>query len=140
MDAGDNLVLAHPAKDAYIEVLRDDPGPITLEQYREQFLDGYRKDAPGKAKPKNFDEMMTRFTNFHLRESRRLAPQDDCEVVEVLFDVKLTGQNLTYRARMIKPRRGTDVYVILAWAHRRRLPQLEDDVRKAMDSFRLLRG
>ena len=58
----------------------------------------------------------------------------------MLFDVKQMGQNLTFRVRFVKPRGGTGVYVLAAWTHKRRLEQLEPEVRQAMDSFRLLGG
>ncbi len=138
MQVGGNLLLVNTGKDAYIEVVADDAGRQSLDQYRESFLDTYRKDAaPGKAR--NLDDLM-RFTQFKLRETKRLAPKDGVEATEVLFDVKLAGQNLAYRARLVKPKGGTEAYAVIAWAHRRRLAQLQDEVTRAMDSFRVLPG
>jgi len=125
MEAGDDLLLANPARNAFIEVSVQDAGRQTLEQFRETFLNGYRG---------------ARFSDFKLRESRRLPPLDGAEVTEVVFDVKLTGQSLSYQARLVKPRAGTAVYAVIAWAHRRRLQQIEPEVRRALDSFRLLPG
>jgi hypothetical protein len=138
MNAGDNLLLANPAKDAYLEVMREDAGAMTLDQYRENYLDGFRDERPAAARPNNLDDLL-RYTDFRLRESWRLPDQDGAEVAEVVFDVKLARQNLTYRARFFKPRGGTEVYTVVAWSHRRRLEQIEGEIRRSMDSFRLLR-
>ena len=58
----------------------------------------------------------------------------------MLFDVRLAGQSLTYRARLLKKKNATDVFALIAWAHRRRFPHLEEEFRRAMDSFRFLPG
>jgi hypothetical protein len=129
LDAGDDLVLANPARSAFIEVSVQSAGRQTLDQFRESFLGGYRAAAPGQR---------ARFTDFSLRETKRLPPLDGAEVMEVVFDVKLLGQSLTYQARLVKPRAGATVYAVVAWAHKRRLEQIEPEVRRGLDSFRLL--
>jgi DNA-directed RNA polymerase subunit RPC12/RpoP len=129
LDAGDDLVLANPARNAFIEVSLQNAGRQTLDQFRESFLNGYRAAGPGQR---------AHFTDFSLREARRLPPLDGAEVAEVVFDVKLLGQSLTYQARLVKPRAGTTVYAVIAWTHRRRLEQIEPEVRRGLDSFRLL--
>lgn len=133
--AGDDLLLANPARNTFLQVMRQDAGPMTLDQFKDNFLDEFRDERP--AGKKKLGDLM-RFSNFSLRESRRLPPQGGAEVAEVLFDVKLAGQNLTYRARLVKPKGGTEVYALVAWAHKRRLEQIEPEVRRALDSFRLL--
>jgi hypothetical protein len=136
VNAGDDLLLANPASNAFLEVSRQDAGRQTLDQFRESFLDGYRGAAPG-ARPRNFDDLM-RFSEFNLRQTRRLPPANGAEVMEVVFDVKPAGQHLTYQVRLVKPHDGTTVYAVLAWTHKRRLEQIEPEVRRALDSFRLL--
>ena len=137
MNAGDDLLLVNAAKLAFLEVSHQDARFETLDQYRERYLDAYRKDLP--AGPKNLDDL-GRFSDFKLRDTKRLPPRDGAEVAEVLFDVKQMGQNLTFRVRFVKPKAGTSVYVLAAWTHKRRLEQLEPEVRQALDSFRLLGG
>jgi Domain of unknown function (DUF4190) len=135
MDAGDELLLANLAKDAYLQVMYRDAGRQTLDQYRDEFLDGYRQDQPGGRK--NLQDLM-RFTDFHLREVKRLPPLNGAEVAEALFDVKHSGQNLTFRVRFVKPKAGTDVYAIVVWTHRRRLEEIAPEVQEMLDSFRLV--
>jgi hypothetical protein len=137
MNAGDDLLLVNPARLAFIEVSHVKAPRETLDQFRERYLDGYRRDRPDN--PKNLDGL-THFSDFQLRETRRLPPLDGAEVSEALFDVKQTGQNLTYRVRFVKPRAGGSVYVIAVWTHKRRMAQIEPEVRQALDSFRLLPG
>jgi hypothetical protein len=136
LKVGDDLLLVNPARDAYLQVTREDAGRMTLDQFRDSFLDRYR-DARAPGGPKKLEDVM-RFSDFHLRESRRLPPRDGAEVAEVVFEAKVAGQNLAYRARLVRPRAGTDVFVLVAWAHRRRLPPLEPELTRALDSFRLL--
>jgi hypothetical protein len=137
INAGDDLVMVNPARLAYIEVSRIDAPGETLDQFRQRYLDGYRRDQP--VGPKKLDDL-NHFTEFRLRETTQLPPRDGAEVSEALFDVKRAGQSLTFRVRFVRPRGGKAVYVIAARAHRRRLEQIEGEVRQAMDSFRLLGG
>jgi hypothetical protein len=137
MNAGDDLLLVNPARLAFLQVTRGAAAHETLDQYRERYLDGYRRDRPAGAR--NLDDL-SHFTDFQLRETRRLPPLDGAEVSEALFDVKQAGQSLTFRVRFVKPRAGTAVYVIAVWTHKRRLAQIEPEVRQALDSFRLLAG
>jgi DNA-directed RNA polymerase subunit RPC12/RpoP len=134
----DSLVLVQLRKDTYIEVAHQDAGGQTLEQFREDFLNGFRQAGPARGARKWED--LTRFTDFKLRESNRLAPLQGAEVAEVLFDAKMAGQKLTFRTRLVKPRGRSDVYIIHAWAHRRRMLEIEAEVLRAMNSFRLLTG
>jgi hypothetical protein len=137
LNAGDDLLLVNPARLAFLEVTRAEAPRETLDQFRDRYLDGYRLDRPGRAK--KIDDL-NHFTEFQLRETRRLPPRDGAEAAEALFDVKQAGQSLTYQVRFVRPQGGTAVYVIAVWAHRRRLAQIEPEVRQALDSFRLLGG
>jgi hypothetical protein len=137
MNAGDDLLLVNPARLAFLQVSRAETPRETLDQFRDRYLDGYRLDRPDG--PKKLDDF-NHFTEYQLRETKRLPPRDGAEVAEALFDVKQAGQSLTYQVRFVKPRGGTAVYVIAVWTHRRRLEQIEPEVRQALDSFRLLGG
>ncbi len=135
MGAGDNLLLANPARNAFLEVLREDAGRDTLDQYRERFLDLYRADRPAAGK-----NGAARFSDFRLREVRRLPPRDGAEVAEALFDVRHRQQSLVYRIRFVKPPAGTHVYALVVWAHKGRLEQIDAEAQEMLDSFRLLAG
>ncbi len=131
-----DLVLANPLKDAYIQVTRREAGRQGLDAYRETFLNEFRDAKPAQP-AKNLGDLL-RFTEFRLRQSKRLPNLGTAEVMETTFDVKLAGQALTYVARFVKPAGGTQVYVILAWTHKKRAEQMEFEIRQALDSFRLL--
>ena len=137
LDCTGKLVLVNSGRNAFINISQEDANRRTLEQVRDRFLDNYRSGAApfGKANP--FDGLR-HFSNFKLRESRRLPPERGIEALEVFFDAKATGQNFSYHARLLKPKESSEVYIVLAWAHSRRLPQFEEEIRRAMDSFRLL--
>jgi hypothetical protein len=124
---GDGLLLFNPAKNAFLQVQRHRPGRMSLDEYRRQFLDEYRQGFPRG------------FSDFHERDTRLLPPKDGADIVEVRFDVKHGLQNLTYWVRFVKPSdRANDVYVISVWTNHGRLEDIEPEVRRSLDSFRLL--
>lgn len=136
LESGDDLVLAQPGKDAYIQVVVEAAGRQTLAEFREAYLDRFRKKGANKAR--NLDELME-YTEFQLRESKTLPAEAGLKVVEVVFDVKFLGQKMMYRVRFIQRDREEKVYTLVAWAHRRRLTRMDDEVIQTFDSFRLLR-
>ncbi len=131
------ILLVEPRKAAYVEVTNHDAGGQSLEKFRDLFLDGFKDNAPVGPR-KNLDDL-GRPQNFKLVDSqRRPALADGSEVLEVQFTVKMMGQNLAYLVRLVKPKRGTTVYAVTAWTYRGRMSRVEEELRKALDSFRVL--
>ena len=129
MTPGEGLLLFNPAKLAFLQVIRHRPGRMSLDEYRRQYLDEFRVG------------FQRGFTDYRERDTRLLPPKDGAEIVEVRFDVKQGFQNWTYWVRFVKPNdRNNDVYVISAWTQRGRLEDIEPEVQRSFDSFRLLGG
>jgi hypothetical protein len=129
-----DLVLVNLGKDAYIDVTGDNLAGRSLETYREQLLDGF-KDGRNWNNPRQPGMQPRGLT---IREKKEL-PADGRECLQVLFDVKLGPQWLTYLVRVIRPGDGDRVFVVRAWAMKRRFPIIDFEVREALDSFRLLK-
>jgi hypothetical protein len=131
------ILLVEPRKAAYVEVTKHDADGQSLEKFRDLFLDGFKDNAPG-APRKNMEDL-GRPQNFKLQGSQRLpALADGSEVLEVQFTVKIMGQNLAYLVHLVKPKRSAFAYAVTAWAYRSRMSRVEEELRKALDSFRLL--
>jgi hypothetical protein len=131
------LVLVEPRKAGYVEVTKHDADGQSLERFRDLFLEGFKDNAP-LAPRKNLDDL-ARPQNFKLQSSQRLpALADGSEVLEVQFTVKIMGQNLAYLVHLVRPKRGPFAYAVTAWTYRSRMSRDEQELRKALDSFRVL--
>ncbi len=136
LEEGD-LLLANLAKDAYVEVnVTEGLRHLSLEQCRDDFLSAFHN--PNHQGIFQRQRTSLRMTGFKLRESRRLPPVDGTEGAEMLFEVRLAGQALTYLAHIIKKERSDRVYVVSGWVARRHFGQLEPELRRALESFRLV--
>lgn len=129
-----DLVLVHVGKDAYIDVTHDNLLGRSLEAYRDQLLEGFQENRNlGKRQPG------LQLRGLTIREKKELPAVDGRACLQVLFDVKLGPQWLTYLVRVIQPRDSDRVYVVRAWTMKRRFPVIDLEVRRALDSFRLLK-
>jgi hypothetical protein len=134
---GGSLMLANLTRDAYVEVtVTEGRQHRSLDQCRDDFLAGFRdahhEGGFGARKPG------LRLSGFRLRESRRLPRAGGADSAEVLFDVRLAGQALTYLTHIIKREREDRVYVVSGWVQRRHFVQMEPELRRTLESFRLL--
>lgn len=131
-NAEGKVMLAHPAKDCAVAVFVNDvPRWQTLEQCRDELIQGFRQQAnnPGQA----------RTSDFQLKYHKRLPDQAGLEAEEVCVNLRIFGNRLTYLARVLKQRSGGRAYILMGWAMGRRFAQVEPELRQAQDSFRLLR-
>jgi hypothetical protein len=129
------VLLVHGGKDAYLDVGVEQVGALGIEQCRDQMVEGIRHEAGNGVLG---EQPGIRRTDFHLRESRRLPPLGNAAVAEVLFDVRVMGQPVTFLIRLFKDEQTGRLFLVRGWVHRRRFGDVEADFRKAMDSFRLL--
>jgi hypothetical protein len=124
------LLLVNGGRDAYVSVRRDEQHRERLDQYRQTLLDRYRHRADGMGGEAVVD--------FKLLNNQSLPRRDDVEVGEIVFEERVSGQ-LLVRLVQIFRRDGTDrVYVVRGWTPRRRYGQNQGELRKVLDSFRIL--
>lgn len=132
-DDRNHLVLVNVSQDAYIDIGVESLDIHTFDSYRESVLDRYRE-----GRQETVGEFRPQLSDLRVRHNRRLAGDEDTERAEALLDVKVGGAKITFLLRMIH-RRGSDtVYLIRAWATRRKFAALEPEIRQALDSFQLL--
>jgi hypothetical protein len=132
-----SLLLANVLKDSYLSVSAQVTGPIGMAHWRDTVVKGFNETPPDKVfgnGPNN-----PRIRQFKVREVHALAPVDGAESEEIILDGREMGQARTYVVRIIKDDRNRKVYFIYAWTQSRRFSEVHHDLRKAMDSFRILK-
>ncbi len=132
-DNRNNLMLVNLARDAYLDV--------GVEALAFPDFDAYRESVRGRFQENRVQadgEFRPRLSGLRVRHDKRLADKDGAERGEILLDVKVGGANLTFLVRMVHPRGSDNVYLIRAWTARRTFAELEPEIRRALDSFRLL--
>jgi hypothetical protein len=133
-----SLILVNVGKDAYVQVaVNAAEWGKSLEQARDDVVAGLR--ASSKFLLINGKEVPARTTGFTVHDSRRLPPFHDLEALEVLVDLRLGGRPYSYILRLCRRRQADPLYVLTGWVHQRRFAEVEPEIRKALDSFRLLK-
>jgi hypothetical protein len=133
MENESNLLLVNTARDTYVDVTADDLKGRTLEAYRQGVIEWYRKEE--KAAPKG---ELPRVREVKVLANRQLPSQGGLELGEVILEMRDTGQRLTFLIRVVRPIRSPVVFQLRGWTMRRRFPQMEEELRKVMDSFEVL--
>ena len=137
-DPDDDLTLANPSKDAFIEISSRDFNPAdSLEKFRDELSARLRE--PRDVKIFNQSRPAVRVTGFTIRESKHLPAENGIEVMEFLVDLKMAGNPLGYIIRVCRRERAERVFTICCWTAQRRMPVVEPDIRRALESFRLLK-
>jgi hypothetical protein len=131
------LVLFNPEQEASIDIYvqRVAPGQ-GVKQCADQIEAAFR-DPTGRALFGS-EEKGLRVSGFKLRQRHTLPADGNVEREELLLDVKIATNNMTFLIRLFKARDSSQVFVVRARAPVRRFPRVEADVRSALDSFRVL--
>jgi hypothetical protein len=130
-----NLLLANLSREVYLDVAVESLGFQTFDAYRESVLERFRE---ARQRPEKLGEIKPRLSNLKVRHNRQLPSKDGAEQAEILLDVKVGGPNFTFLLRIVRPRDSDTVYLLRAWATRRRFEQMQAEIRQGMDSFRLI--
>jgi hypothetical protein len=129
------LTLVSIARPAYVDVTVETAGALRVEQYQEKALGrlGGNKRTGRVAR----EEGMLRFVQHQVRKTQHLPALGEAEVLELLVEVTAMGQGYTFLIRLIKANDGS-LYIVRGWTQRRRFHQMEPELRRALDSFRLV--
>jgi hypothetical protein len=137
LDSQSLLVLVNTAKDTYVDVTTLAAGQ-SLDQLRQGVLTAFKQqetgDGIGGQQPNDFRQV----NGLKVRDNQRLPDHDGCEVGEILLDLRVMGQPLTYLVRVVREPRTGRAFEIRGWTARRRFQQLEPELREVLDSFRVL--
>jgi hypothetical protein len=137
LDPSASVLLANVLKDSYLSVTAQVTGPIGMTHWRQSVIKNFNEAPEDKVFGKAANN--SRVRRFKVREVHALAPVDGTESEEMILDGREMGQARTYLVRIIKDDRNRKVYFIYAWTQSRRFPEVHADLRKAMDSFRILK-
>jgi hypothetical protein len=139
-----DLLLVQPGLYAFVDVRTYNRDQFAaLDQCQAIVLGEFGK--PPVVNPKNpwgqqvdeDDDGFGRFLRSHVRESRELPPLGKAQGREMLVDVSGLGPPWRFLIRMYKRTPGT-LYVVRGYTQMRRFRTVEEELRKALDSFRIL--
>jgi hypothetical protein len=126
------LMLVNTAHDDYVDVSVDQLNGRTLDAYRNSLVESYRHPEAA--------ELIGRrqISDVKVKANRQLATQDGMEMGEVLLDLRVTGQRMTFLIRVVRAVGSGKVFIVRGWSMRRRFPLNEPELRKVIDSFEVL--
>jgi hypothetical protein len=132
-----NLLLVNAARDAYVDVSVMPAVGRGIDALRQDVVKSFEDEQRNGAAGKEKDEMR-RVMTVKVRDSRRVEGAAGYEVGEVVLDVRVPGGTLTYLIHVVKKPKAARAYLVRGWTARRRYPQEEADLRKVIDSFRIV--
>jgi hypothetical protein len=135
LGAEGELMLVNPHRHAYVQVMTEPVFGRSLESYTDAIVKSYREDQRdvhvGLFSPKT--------SGFKLRDRRPLKRADGLQGFELFFDMRVGGEEITYLEHILQPAGRDEFFRINGWTSRRRFSELEAELRRAIDSFRLIR-
>ena len=138
-----DLLLVQPARNAFVDVrvVRNSKG-LTVEGCREEvlkelesvrdnpFQDGDEDDFPQRRRPGWSRPVQ-------VESERQLPALEGAEGRELVVDIRRAGQAWRFLVRYYK-KPGRPLYVIRAYTQKRNFRRVEEELRRALDSFRIL--
>jgi hypothetical protein len=134
LGAGGELMLVNPYRHGYVQVMSDGVFGRTLDQYVDEIINTYRNDV----REVRVGIWSPSMSGFKLRDRRPLKRADGMQGVELTFDLRIGGEELTYVEHILRPAGRDEFHRVHGWSARRRFAQIEEEMRRALDSFRLL--
>jgi hypothetical protein len=137
-----DLLLVQPARNAFVDVRVERKGNPTIDACHQAvlkelqdvpdnpFFDPGDEDAPPVRRP-------GRANTVTVESSREVPALDGAEGHEMVVDIKRAGQGWRFLVRFYRTKAGA-LYIVRAYTQRRGFRRAEDELRKALDSFRLL--
>jgi hypothetical protein len=131
----EELLLVNVAEDGYIvcwpQVV---PNHWTLDRCREKALADFRNADLTTGKPQD----KLRVSQFEVQPPRHLPTVRDVETIEMTVDKLMGTQRRRFLVRVIKRQGDGQLYLLAGGAGSSRFARLEPQLRKGLDSFRLL--
>jgi hypothetical protein len=133
MEIDGDLLLVNAHKQMFVEISTIELGGANPEQYVDQIIRSYQEDN----RPPQFG-WEKRVSGFKLRHRQTNRPADDLRMTELLLDVRVEGEDRTCVDRLLVSGASGRTFRVVGWTPRRRFVQLEAELRRALDSFRVL--
>jgi hypothetical protein len=129
-----DLMLANPHGRGYVQINTEPVFGRGLDEFVDGLIQFYRNEnreiRVGIWRPT--------MGGFKLRERRPMKAVVGMQVVELVFDMHLGGQELTYLDHVVLAAGHDEFYLVQGWTARRRFALMEEELRRALDSFRVL--
>jgi hypothetical protein len=132
------LMLVNTAKDTYVDVMRMAGNGQSLDQLRQSVVAAFKEQETGDGFGRQQSGDFRQVNGLKVRDNQRLPDRDGCEVAEILLDVRVMGQALTYLIRVVKEPHSGRAFEVRGWTSRRRFQQEEPDLRDVLESFRVV--
>ena len=131
-----DLLLVNAGKDAFLDVQVDHRARlVSLDEYQKLLLESFQNEqGVGRL---NRGNGLQQVSGCKVLDRRVLPGQAGQEQGEMVIEVKVLNQPLLFLVRTVKEATGT-VFVLRAWAMRRRFTREEKELRELVDSFRSL--
>jgi hypothetical protein len=126
------LLLVNPHRHAHVMVSADHVFGRSLEVYADDVI----KSNRDQKRELHMGPWSPKVGGFKLRDRRPLKRADGLPGVELLFDMRVGGEEFTYVEHILQPAGRDEFFLIQGWTSRRRFAQLEEELRRALDSFR----
>jgi hypothetical protein len=133
MEADCDIMLVNPRKQAYVQATLIELDGQSADEFVDDVIKWYKEELPN-GRP----VWEPRASGFKLRARRKLPPENGMQVTELVVELHVSGQDLTYVDRIIQAEGRDLVFRVRGWAPRRRFGQMEAEIRRALDSFRIL--
>jgi hypothetical protein len=130
------FLLVQPKQDAYILCLAE-PAFFgsTLLQCKEQAIQAFRRF---KISPFSLGRGGANDAALDVKSTKDLADRDDMKRLELLVDKKSGREERRYIVRLVKKENDTYVYIVAGGAAKNHFAEHEEELRQALDSFRLI--
>ncbi len=133
-----DLLLMQVARNAFIDVRAVPRGQFkSLEQCQDDILAQFDSKRQPNLFDEDDDDAFQPALHARLRGNRPLPNKDGAEAREMEVEVRCTGQPWHFVIRLYRRANGS-MYIVRAYTPRRRLTQVEGELKTALDSFRLL--
>jgi hypothetical protein len=133
MDADCDVMLVNARKQTYVQATLIELNGESVDEFVDDVIKSYREEHPAGRPPWEPPN-----TGFKMRSRKKLPPAEGMQVTELLVDLRVTGQDMTYVDRIIRAEGRDLVFRVRGWAPKRRFVQMETEIRRALDSFRIL--
>jgi hypothetical protein len=133
MDAECDVMLVNARKQTYVQVTMIEMNGASVDEFVDDVIKSYKEEHPAGRpiwEPPN--------TGFKLRGRRNLPPENGMQATELLVDLRVSGQDMTYLDRIVQAEGRDLVFRLRGWAPKRRFVQMEAEIRRALDSLRIL--
>jgi hypothetical protein len=133
-----DLLLMQVTRYAFIDVRMVPRGQfVSLDQCQDDILAQFDTRRRPRPFDDEDDEDFQPILHAQVRANRRLPDKDGAEAREMEVDVRCTGQPWHFVIRLYRRGNGS-MYIVRAYTPRRRLTQVESELKTALESFRLL--